>query len=192
MDFDPAIWVEKYGDYLFAFAYSRVRNEAAAEDLVQETLLSALEGYSNFGGKSSEKTWMTGILKNKIHDHFRKNSKRAELTEEEADMSSYDYLFERDDEWKGHFNDRLGPISWKTATPDAVLEKSEFRNILTSCLSELPERVANAFTLREMDGLSSEEICGVLRVSAGNYWVMMHRARLHLRRCIEFNWFRQI
>lgn len=189
--FDPTVWVEEYGDYLYSFAFSRVRNEAVAEDIVQETLLAAIQSYDRFSGNSSEKTWLTGILKNKVIDHFRRNSKYGELTNIEADMSAYDYLFEREDEWNGHWNDSLAPIDWKT-TPETVLEENEFRGILTSCLNELPERISNAFTMREMDGFSCQEICAVLSVSPNNYWVMLHRARLHLRRCIEFNWFRKV
>lgn len=187
--FDPTIWVEKYGDYLYRYAFSRVRNESVAEDIVQETLLAAIQAYQNFSNNSSEKTWLTGILKNKVIDYFRKSGKEFYLTSEEADMSDYDYLFERDDEWNGHWNETLAPIEWKT-TPEMVLQESEFCGILTHCLNELPERISNAFTMREMDGFSRQEICDVLSVSPDNYWVMLHRARLHLRRCIEFNWFR--
>lgn len=188
--FDAAVWVDRYGDYLYAFAFSRVRDESIAEDLVQETLLAALQSHSKYDGNSTEKTWLTGILKHKIIDHFRRSSRQVDLTPDEADMSSYDYLFERDDEWGGHWNPNLEPIEW-TATPEAALERSEFRGILTHCLGELPERVANCFTLREMEGFEAKEICEILAVSTNNYWVMMHRARLHLRRCIEFNWFRK-
>jgi RNA polymerase sigma-70 factor, ECF subfamily len=188
--FDAAVWVDQYGDYLYAFAFSRVRDESIAEDLVQETLLAALQSHSKYDGNSSEKTWLTGILKHKIIDHFRRSSRQVDLTPDEADMSSYDYLFERDDEWSGHWNPNLEPMQWN-ATPEAALERSEFRGILTHCLGELPERVANCFTLREMEGFEAKEICEILAVSTNNYWVMMHRARLHLRRCIEFNWFRK-
>lgn len=188
--FDAAVWVDKYGDYLYAFAFSRVRDQSVAEDLVQETLLAALQSHSKYDGNSSEKTWLTGILKHKIIDHFRRGSRQVDLTPDEADMSGYDYLFERDDEWSGHWNPNLKPMQWD-ATPEAVLERSEFREILTHCLGELPERVANCFTLREMESFDAKEICEILMISMNNYWVMMHRARLHLRRCIEFNWFRK-
>lgn len=188
--FDAGIWVDRYGDYLYAYAFSRVREESAAEDLVQETLLAALQARQTFNEKSNERTWLTGILKHKIIDHFRRNSRQVDLSDEEKDLSQYDYLFERDDEWNGHWNAKLAPMQWNSS-PEAVLERSEFRGILTHCLGELPERVANAFTLREMDGLEAKEICDVLMISINNYWVMVHRARLHLRRCIEFNWFRK-
>jgi RNA polymerase sigma-70 factor (ECF subfamily) len=188
---DPTVWVEDYGDYLYSYAFSRVRNESVAEDIVQETLLAAIQSYDRFSNGSSEKTWLTGILKHKITDHFRRSGREFDLTAVESDMSDYDYLFERDDEWKGHWNDSYAPVEWK-ATPEEVLQENEFQGILTHCLNELPERVANAFTMREMDGFSCNEICNVLSVSPNNYWVMLHRARLHLRRCIEFNWFRKV
>jgi len=188
---DPADWVEQYGDYLYSYAFSRVRNETTAEDIVQETLLAAIQGYDKFTGDASEKTWLTGILKHKIIDHFRRSGRECDLTESERDMSSYEYLFDRKDEWPGHWKNELAPVDWK-ATPEEVLRESEFQGILTHCLGELPERIANAFTMREVDGFTSEEICEVLAVSPNNYWIMLHRARLHLRRCIEFNWFRKV
>ncbi len=139
--FNPSVWVDEYGDYLFGFAFSRVRNEATAEDLVQETLLSAIQSVDNFEEKSSEKTWLCGILKHKIIDFYRKSSREVELTEEEADMSSYDYLFREEGVWKGHWSADVRPIVWNE-NPEQVLEHAEFRDILTHCLSELPERVA--------------------------------------------------
>ena len=112
------------------------------------------------------------------------------MTDEEADLSSYDYLFRADGVWKGHWAAEARPAVWDE-DPEKALEHTEFRGILTHCLGELPERVANCFTLREMDGLQAPEICAILGISANNFWVMMHRARLHLRRCIDFNWFRK-
>ncbi|HMS41745.1 MAG TPA: sigma-70 family RNA polymerase sigma factor [Pyrinomonadaceae bacterium] len=188
--FDATVWVERHGDYLFAFALSRVRDEFLAEDLVQETLLAAMQTRQNFQEKSSEKTWLCGILKHKIIDHFRKSCRETELTDEEADMSSYDYLFRDEGVWKGHWTTQARPIVWNE-NPEKCLEHTEFRGILSHCLGELPERVANCFTMREIDGFDSAEICMILGISPNNFWVMMHRARLHLRRCIDFNWFRK-
>lgn len=187
---NAARWVDAYGDYLYAFAFSRVRDEFLAEDLVQDTLLAAIESKNAFQSKSSEKTWLCGILKHKIVDYYRRSSREVELTDEEADMSSYDYLFREEGTWKGHWTAAARPIVWEE-NPEKVLEHTEFRGILTHCLGELPERVANCFTLREMDGFDAAEICKILGISPNNFWVMMHRARLHLRRCIDFNWFRK-
>lgn len=186
---DPIEWFELYGDYLFAYAVLRVREESAAEDLVQETFLSAIKANDNFSGKSSVKTWLTGILKHKIYDHFGKNSRFVDLTTDEADFSSYDYMFEREDEWNGHWNDKYAPAEWKSDSPFRQVEENEFRTVFSGCLTGLPERIANAFVMREVDGLDSAEICAVLTISSNNYWTMMHRARLHLRRCLEVNWF---
>ncbi len=188
--FDPAIWVNEYGNFLYAYAFSRVRNESVAEDLVQETLLAAMETINKFEAKSSEKTWLCGILKHKVIDYFRKSSREVELTEEESDMSSYDSFFLEEGVWKGHWTAESRPAVWND-NPEKCLENAAFRGILTQCLGELPERVANCFTLREMEGFDSAEICAILEISPNNFWVMMHRARLHLRRCIDFNWFRK-
>jgi len=189
--FDAAIWVDEYGDYLYGFAFSRVRDEWVAEDLVQETLLAAMQSVRNFQEKSSERTWLCGILKHKIIDHYRKSSREVELTEEESDMSSYDYLFQTEGPGTGHWTADSKPAVWQE-NPEKVLEHAEFRGILTHCLGELPQRVANCFTLREMDGYESQEICDFLHISPNNFWVMMHRARLHLRRCIDNNWFKKV
>lgn len=188
--FDPAIWIEEYGNFLYAYAFSRVRDESTAEDLVQETLLAAMQRIDKFEAKSAEKTWLCGILKHKVIDHFRKTSREVKLTDEEAEMSSYDYLFREEGVWKGHWTAESRPTDWNE-NPEKCLENREFRGILTHCLGELPDRIANCFTLREMDGLDSAEICAILEISPNNFWVMMHRARLHLRRCIDFKWFRK-
>jgi RNA polymerase sigma-70 factor (ECF subfamily) len=187
--FDPTIWVDEHGNYLFAFAYSRVRDEAVAEDLVQETLLSAIKSFADFQGKSSERSWLTGILKEKIIDYFRRMSKEKQITAEEADFSSYQNLF-ADKEWNDHWTPELIPQEWEIS-PDKALGQNEFCEVLEHCLGELPQRVANAFLLREMDELMGAEICDIFGISQENYWVMLHRARTHLRRCLEFDWFRK-
>ncbi len=189
---DPLEWFEIYGDYLFAYAQRRVRSRAAAEDLVQETFLAALSATGNFAGKSSEKTWLTGILKHKIYDYFGSRSRRPGLTREEADFSSLNQMFERDDEWDGHWNDDFAPADWGESDGESPLRSVEadaFQAVFSGCLAKLPERVAVAFVMREVDGLTSREICAMLKISTNNYWTMMHRARLHLRQCLEINWF---
>ncbi len=185
---DPLVWVERYGDYLYGFALMRVRSGAAAEDLVQETFLAAIESRS-FAGKSAEKTWLVGILKHKIYDYYRRASREENRSAENAsDAATCDYMFERQDEYKNHWNDNYAPAEWHE-TPLEAVEKGEFQVVLTGCLSKLPARAANAFTLREIDGLSGREVCEMLEISTSNFWVLMHRARTHLRQCLEVNWF---
>lgn len=188
---DPAAWVDEHGDYLFRYAMMRLRDVARAEDAVQETLLAAIQSLSSYSGKAAERTWLTGILKHKIVDNYRKTAKEQPLEGDDSELlAEVERFFERDDIWNGHWNNKLQPHNWDT-TPEATYEQVEFFAVLQNCLSKLPERVASVFMLREMDGLESSEICDILSVSNSNFWVMMHRARLALRRCIEVNWFRR-
>ena len=186
---DPSRWVDEHGDTLFRFAFVRLRNEAASDDLVQETLLSAIQSIDKFGGASTERTWLVGILKHKIIDHFRKNSKQVQLTEETTDLSDLDGFFSRPDKWDGHWAIAVRPVN-PEQSPDQVMENSEFWEVMNRCLSALPEKVSSVFALREMDGMSSDDICSALGLSVNNFWVIMHRARMQLRRCIEIKWFK--
>jgi RNA polymerase sigma-70 factor, ECF subfamily len=187
---DPTTWVDEHGDCLYRFALMRLRDASLAEDVVQETLLSAIQATGGYTGKASERTWLIGILKHKIIDQYRKNSKQVQLTEEDTDLSSTERFFERPDKWSGHWAIPLRPVD-PEQSPEEVIERGEFWDVMKACLSALPDRVANVFTLREMDGLSSDEICGILGLSASNFWVIMHRARMQLRRCVEIKWFRK-
>jgi len=185
---DPTLWVDAHGDYLYRYALVRVRDDAIAEDLVQETLLAALQSRHAYAGRSAERTWLTGILKHKLVDHFRRASRQAYTPQTEGEEFEHDELFRSEGPWKDHFDPARAPVEW-CAGPLELLEQGEFWEIFGKCLSPLPARVGSAFTLREMEGLASEEICEVLGITVNNLWVMLHRARMHLRRCLELNWF---
>lgn len=187
---DPARWVDEHGDCLFRFAMMRLRDETQAEDMVQETMLSAIQSIKSYSGRSTERTWLTGILKHKIIDHFRKNNNQVQITDEDTDLSGLDHFFARPDVWDGHWAEGLRPVD-PEQSPEQLMERGEFWQVMNACLSALPERVAAVFSLREMDGLTSDEICDVLSLSPSNFWVIMHRARMQLRRCIEIKWFRK-
>lgn len=179
---DPATWVSRYGDALYRYALMRLRNPALAEDLVQETFLAALKARKDFAGKSTERTWLTGILKHKIIDHFRKSRREllVENIDEEAD--SQEAWFDE----KGHWNTEIGV--WNR--PGEALEKEAFWEVFTTCISDLPDHLADLYILREVNGLQSEEVCKVLDISTtNNMWVMLSRARMKLRRCLEARWF---
>lgn len=187
---DPGVWLDHHGDYLFKYAVFRLRDDTAAEDAVQETFLAALKAYERFEGRGSERTWLVGILKHKIIDHFRRTSREAPIGEESEAAPEHREFFDRADEWKGHWHNDYAPSEWH-ATPEALVEQHDFWKIFSDCLSPLPHRTATAFTLREVDGLTSEEICEMLSITVNNLWVMLHRARLHLRNCLERNWFKR-
>jgi RNA polymerase sigma-70 factor (ECF subfamily) len=179
---DPDAWLDLHGDSLYRFALLRVRNPTAAEDLVQETLLAAWRAKGSFAGQATERTWLIAILKNKIIDHFRRNSRETPLSDVADTDEAIDALFNAH---SGHWAQR--PMAWPR--PDDALEQAEFWQIFQDCLTGLPVRQAQVFTLTEVDGLSTEELCKALNAQPSNVWVMLHRARLRLRECLEQRWF---
>ncbi len=183
---DPAGWVDQYGDLLYRFALSRVREPSLAEDLVQETFLAALGARNSFQGDSAVRTWLIGILKHKIVDSIRKrvresSSDKVEAISDAAAVESVDAGFTEKGAW------RTRPARW-SVNPMEIYRQKEFMDVLYRCLGELPQRLASAFMLREIDGLSTEEICKELDISATNSWVMLYRARMWLRQCLESQW----
>ncbi len=164
----------------------QLRDESAAEDAVQETLMAAIQGASGFAGQSSVRTWLIGILKHKVIDHLRRISREKPLTVatrpvEETDISDFDALFVADGHWAE------APCAW--SNPDQSLQQSRFFEAMERCLKGLPDATARAFMMREVMGIETDEICKELRISASNCWVMLYRARMSLRLCLEQTWF---
>lgn len=182
---DPEKWVEMHGDALYRFALLRLRDPKLAEDAVQETLLAALQGRDRFSDQSSERSWLIGILKHKVIDHFRKISRESLIENVSQFEEEIEGVFDENGHWK---LDETGPAEWN-ADPSLLLERKEFWIALDRCLSKLPPRMAHVFSLREIDGIDSDEVCEVLKLSASNFWVLMHRARMQLRQCLEIHFF---
>lgn len=184
---DPERWVEEHGDYLFKFALLRLRDESKAEDMVQETFLAALKGGQHFAGRSAEKSWLVGILKNKIYDHYRKASRETTF----SDLQFYDEeeqeRFVSNGLGQGGWIHERGPQAWRKAGES--LDHELFWRTYRDCAGKLPEKVAAVFNLREVDGLPGTEVCALLKITESNLWVMLHRARMALRQCLEINWF---
>ena len=168
--------VEAERAYLLRYASLQLRDTAAAEDAVQETLLAALAGEAAFAGRSNLRTWLTGILKHKIVDAIRRMSRDPTLPEED-----FDALFDE----RGHWIEM--PQAW--ADPDASLGQKEFFRVLEDCLAKLPAKTSRAFMMREHMGFETPDICKELGVTPTHLWVLLHRARLALRMCLEMNWF---
>jgi RNA polymerase sigma-70 factor (ECF subfamily) len=178
---DPSRWVDQHGDVLYRYALVRLGNREAAENVVQETFLAALEGMAGYSGKASERTWLVGILKHKIIDTYRRSARELAVDEVDSLPDPAEELFDKRGEW------RVGPRSF-LERPDTALEASRLYQVLERCLEALPPRMARAFALREMDGLPTNEVCKILGVTPTNLGVMMHRARMQLRRCLELAW----
>lgn len=179
---DPTQWVERYGDYLYTYAYYRVGSAEVAEDLVQDTFIAALNARQSFRGESSEKTWLVSILKRKIIDHYRKETRSRE---EPGDDRYSPFVDEGPD--RGKWDVQHRPADWTTETTD--MDRETFYQVLELCLSLLPERWSGVFRLKTLEELPTQQVCKELGITSSNFWVIMHRARLRLRECFEKNWF---
>ena len=175
--------IEGQRAYLLRFASLQLRNADAAEDAVQETLLAALAGESAYRGQSNLRTWLTGILKHKIVDAIRRSSREmaAGAFDDDPEIEALGYKFKDN----GHWQER--PAAW--TDPDSALEQKQFFAVLEQCLKALPARTAQAFLMREHLGLETAEICKELGVTATHCWVLLYRARMALRQCLEAGWF---
>lgn len=181
----PETWVDRHGDFLYRYALSRVRDPAVAEEVVQEAFLSAIGAQERFDGRSSLRTWLTGILRHKILDHHRRISRKyARETSLDSDRFNPSEMFDSRGEWIEK------PGIWAEA-PEQLYDRGEFMTVLAGCISAMPDRLASVFTMKEMEGEESEKICKDLEVSANNLWVMLYRARQSLRRCLGKNWFKE-
>src|ERR1700690_607031 len=165
---DPEQWVDLHGDYLFKYALLRLRDAARAEDAVQETFLAALKGRKTFQGRSAEKSWLVGILKNKICDHFRKAHRETSFTDLEFYHDEESDRFVADGLGKGGWIHEFGPQEWPH--PGESLDNESFWKAYHDCSARLPKNVATVFSLREVDGIESKEICALLNISENNLW----------------------
>jgi RNA polymerase sigma-70 factor (ECF subfamily) len=174
--------LDRYGNELFGYARSRLIDSQSAEDVVQETLLAALDPGSPYEGRSDERAWLFGILRHKIVDHVRRSARERSLQGGGDPANGV----------AGEFTDQgfwlSGPKKW-TMDPSEALEDQEFLEVMRCCLSALPEQQSHAFALREIEQLGAGSICEILSVSRTNLSTILHRARSQLRRCLEINWF---
>ncbi len=173
-------WVELYSDQLYTWAYYKTSDRETAEDLVQETFLAAVHSFQKFEGKSEPKTWLLSILKNKIADHFRKAYRNNA-----NNNVSFSQFFDSNEDW---ITDQR-PQQWKDDDEQHLLDNYDFKKILNDCLGKLPSNWKASVLLKFMDEKDSNEICQELEIAPTNYWQILHRAKLQLRKCLELNWF---
>ena len=180
--------LEQHRPYLIRYAMLQLRDPVRAEDVVQEALLAALENRSRFAGKASVRTWLTGILKHKIVDQIRAQSRETPVTDliaagdrEDDGVAAFDALFDERGHWDG------GPSDW--GDPEQALESKRFWEIFELCAKLMSAQVARVFMMREVLGLPTEEIGKDLNITSTNCWVMLDRARMSLRMCLENRWF---
>lgn len=182
---DPHLWVDLYSDYLYSFAILRIKDPELAKDLVQETFLAGLEKIASFKGKSSERTWLTAILKYKIIDVYRRSSSGVERKGEQVlAEEQYQNFF---DPFSGHWNALHSPTPSNVFREDPFYDQ-ELAQVLRRCMDKLPELWLSVFTLKHVEEMDTGTICEELKITASNFWVVVHRAKLNLRACLQKSW----
>lgn len=181
--------IESHRPYLLRYALAQLRDDELAEEAVQEALVAAMEGIDGFGGKSTLRTWLTSILRFKVFDLQRRaateRARTAAAPEGAADDEAWiDELFDSTGHW------REAPQPW--SDPEAAFEQRRFWEVLERCLDGLPPANGRVFVRREIAGEDTETICRAERITPSNCWVILHRARLALRGCLEKNWFGEV
>ena len=173
-------WVNEYAGILLSYTAVRVNDTGIAEDIVQETFISAWKNREGFKGEASEKNWLFSICKNKIIDHYRK---KARMPVQYAEADSTADFFDKNEHW----TKEAGPKEWGIDYNQPI-EKKEFYSILDFCKQKLQELQQKVFVLKYLEDLDSDEICKLLEISSSNYWVLIHRAKLQLRSCLDKKW----
>ncbi len=178
---NPNKWIDLYADYLFNYTISRVNDRVIAQDLVQDTFLAGLKSMKNFKGEASERTWLISILKRKIIDYYRKiNSKKGK--------AEVRIMYNSDTETEGDWlEEQVADPFDKTA--EDTIQNNELGEAIYNCLSKLPEKQAEVFRMKTIEGYETEVICNELNITASNLWVIIHRARTAMAACLEKNWF---
>jgi RNA polymerase sigma-70 factor, ECF subfamily len=179
---EPECWVDRHGDVLYRYALLRLRSADRAADVVQETFVEALRARASFAGRSSERTWLIGILRHKIVDQVRGSARDAAGSNGVPLDPALEPVFDRRGRW------RTGPSAWN-CDPSRTAETREFWEVFGVCLAKLPKGIAEAFFMRELEGMTAEEIQEVLGITPANFWKRLHRARMLLRQCLETGWF---
>lgn len=189
---DPSQWLHLYGDHLFSIAMLRLNDRQLAEDMLQETFLSAIKAAEGFKGESSEKTWLIAILKNKITDHYRKRATSKEVNNylAETEDSFTAAFFESGPGDAPHWLDTTAPANWGFSA-DASMNRAEFYNILQECIKRMPEKLRLIFIAKFVEETETTILCKEYEISSSDYWVIIHRAKVLMRACLEKNWFLQ-
>lgn len=176
-------WVTSYTDSMYTWAYSKVSDQATAEDLVQETFLSAFQSFEKFRSESSAKTWLFSILNNKIIDHLRQKFRMPTVVQDENYFNLY---FNQWEQWQKAER----PRAWLEDNHN-LLDDNDFRNILGNCMEHLPDNWHTAIRLKYLEQKDGKDICQDLQISPSNFWQVLHRAKLQLRKCLETHWFKK-
>lgn len=191
---DPAIviksWVDAYSNKMYSWCLFKTNSKGTSEDLVQDTFMAAFQAMNKYEGKSDPKIWLFSILNNKIAGHFRKLYRNPTVTEsrikQSSDASFFETYFEADGSWKKEQRPRAWP-----SEKAHLLDNKIFVKVLQSCIGKLSPDCYAAVQLKYLEEKKGEVICQELQITPANFWQMLHRARLQLRKCLEIHWFKK-
>tara|TARA_R110002111_G_C5928424_1_gene366584 strand:+ start:270 stop:830 length:561 start_codon:yes stop_codon:yes gene_type:complete len=177
-------WFHLYSDELYGWAYHKTSSKEISEDLVQETFLAALKGFKNFRHDSQPKTWLFAILNNKIIDYYRKKARSfdQDKTNERMLLNRTKSYFDAHENWKITGKEMF----WEENIH--LLDDEEFSKILNRCLNELPDSWCFSLVSKYLLEKSAAQICQEIEVTRSNYWQIVHRAKLMVKKCIDLNW----
>lgn len=176
-------WLDEHGDYLYRFAMIQLRHHEAARDVVQDTLIAAWGSYKNFRGNASLRTWLVSILKRKITDYIRKQIRERSLLDALASDPTSAWCDKQE-------NGAMPSEKWQ-ADPAKLYHNQEFMTVFYTCVEQLPDQQRHIFALRELSGEDTKTICNIYGITPTNLHVIMHRARMALRQCLDCQWFRR-
>ncbi|MBA3899036.1 MAG: sigma-70 family RNA polymerase sigma factor [Bacteroidetes bacterium] len=179
-------WVEEFSDELYKWAFHKTSDVETSRDLVQDTFLAAVKSYDKFEGKSSPKTWLFSILNNKIADYYRKEYKQIIIRESDLMKKESEHSFFSQ---SGCWKEPQRPASWPIED-ESLLDDKGFKIQLASCLQALPPAWNKAIKMKYLSDVDGKDICQEIGISKTNYWQILHRAKLQLRKCLEVNWFK--
>ncbi len=181
VDVSPSRWLDEHGDALYRYAVAMVKDPTVAEELVQDAFVAGLESLPRYRGKSNPRGWLFGILRHKIHDHFRRTLRQKML---DGSAEAEPDLFDAGGAW-------LNPPRALPRDPHQLLSDQEFRRTLKLCLDRLPEIQRSVLLMRAFEEMPADEICKELNLSTTYLWVLVHRARNSTRQCLEEGWSRR-
>lgn len=179
-------WVDLYSDKMYSWAFYKLGNKEEAEDIVQDTFLAALDSMEKFEGRSEPKTWLFSILNNKIAEYFRKVYRSPVANENSINDNCLNTFFDNDGGW---INNQI-PAEWNNDKAN-LLDDTDFTKVLKNCMGNLPLQWNAAIQLKYIEEKKADTICQELQIATTNYWQILHRAKLQLRKCLEIHWFKK-
>jgi RNA polymerase sigma-70 factor, ECF subfamily len=179
--------VNRHHGALIRMAMGHVASREAAEEVVQDTWMAVIEGLTRFEGRSSLRTWIFGILIHKAKDRGIREKRHTTFSacescddgEEAIDPSR----FQQSGEWAGHW--AFPPQPWDDRTPEKLLASHQAVTAMNKAIEALPPTLKDVLIMRDIEGMASEEVCALLKITETNLYVRLHRARERVRRAVE-------